>query len=85
MDYLDRLTKIAAQANLSEKETELFFSLTNPLYGSGYDFVELYHLFLKLIKNNQGDDACNLYVEKQKHFELEPSAHPELEDDVRIG
>ena len=85
MDYLDRSAKIAAQANLSEKETELFFGLTNPLNRSGYEFVELYHLFLNLINTNQGDDACNLYVEKQKHFELEPSAYPELEDDVRIG
>lgn len=85
MDYLERAAKISAEANLSEKEVDLFISLTNPLLGKEYDFVELYNLFEKLIKYDQGGKACELYTEKQKHYETEPSAYPELEDDVRIG
>ena len=85
MDYLNRSAKIAAEANLSEKETDLFISLTNPLFGHNYDFIELYNLFSKLLNSNQGDEACSLYKEKQKHYETEPSAYPELEDDVQFG
>lgn len=84
MDYLNRSAEIAAEANLTEKETDLFISLTNPLFRHNYDFRELYNLFSKLINSNQGDEAYKLYEEKQKHYETEPSAYPELEDDVRI-
>lgn len=38
-----------------------------------------------MIKYNQGDKACKLYEEKQKYFKTEPSAYPELEDDVQVG
>lgn len=85
MDYLERSAKISAKAKLSEKEIDLFISLTNPLFGKEYSFIELYNLFEKLIRYNQGTKACELYEEKQKHYETEPSAYPELEDDVRIG
>lgn len=85
MDYLNRSAKIAAEAMLTEKETDLFICLTNPLLGHNYDFQELYSLFSKLINSNQGDEACKLYKEKQEHYETEPSAYPELEDDVQIG
>lgn len=85
MDYLERSAEISAEAKLSENEIDLFISLTNPLFGKEYDFVELYNLFAKLIKYDQGRKACELYKEKQKHYETEPSAYPELEDDVRIG
>lgn len=85
MDYLERSAKISAEAQLSEKEMDLFISLTNPLLGKEYDFIELYTLFEKLIKFDQGGKACELYKEKQEHYETEPSAYPELEDEVRIG
>ena len=48
MDYLERSAKISAEAQLSEKEMDLFISLTNPLLGKEYDFIELYTLFEKL-------------------------------------
>ncbi len=85
MDYLERASKISAVASLSEKETDLFLSLTNPLFEKKYDFVELYNLFSKLIEKNQGNKACELYKEKQQHYESEPSSYPELQDDVQIG
>ena len=85
MDYLERSAEIAAKAQLSEKETELFISLTNPLLSNKYEFTELYELFKKLVITDQGKKACELYKEKQEHYETEPSAFPELNDDVRIG
>lgn len=85
MDYLVRSAEIAAEAQLSEKETYLFISLTNPLFSQKYEFTELYELFKKLVITDQGEKACELYKEKQDHYETEPSAYPELNDDVRIG
>lgn len=85
MDYLNRSAEIAAEAKFTEKESCLFINLTNPLLGHDFNFIELYHLFEKLIKSNQGVKACELYEEKQDHYEAEPSAYPEFEDDVRIG
>ena len=38
-----------------------------------------------MIKYNQGDKASKLYEDKQKYFKTEPSAYPELEDDVQVG
>ena len=65
MDYLERAAKISAEANLSEKEVDLFISLTNPLLGKEYDFVELYNLFEKLIKYDQGVKLVN-YIQRSK-------------------
>lgn len=86
MMYLERLAVISSSAQLTEEESNILRELTDPLNSNKkYPFRTLCSLFRKLIIDNQYEDFCRSLEHKNNHFETEPSAYPELTDEVQIG
>ena len=87
MDYLERLSLICAEAELSDEQADILRDLTDPLYQKNRECKVnvIREIIDKLILHEKYEQLVELIQEKRTHIELEPDAYEDLTDDVLCG
>lgn len=87
MDYLERLSLICAEAELSEDQVEILRDLTDPLYEKNRECsLNVFRgIISKLVLHEQCEELAELIQDKWTHIESEPNAYEDMVDDVLCG
>lgn len=87
MDYLERLSLICAEAELSDEQADILRDLTDPLYQKNREcnINVIREIIDKLILHEKYEQLVELIQEKRIHIELEPDVYEDLTDDVLCG
>lgn len=87
MDYLERLSIISAEAELSDEQADILRDLTDPLFHKDREcnLNVIREIINRLVLHERCEKLAELIQEKWTVLKSEPDAYEDLTDDVLCG